>query len=445
MYIHVYIYVYIEIPQVLKETLQGKHSLLAAAAVGNVQAVSEHIAKGADLRARNLHGRTALMLACLSAKKKRKTKDDEEEDEEDDEKSGGDDDEGEEGGGDDDDEEMRKQQAEEVAALLITPTGAAGALDAVDNDGMSSLMAARKNGLDDIVKMLLKAGAKPDLTDKKGSTAAGHPAGKTAGTSKPKKTAKKTVADDDDDDEEEKEKEEEEEEEEEEVAMSLAGKTLVFTGTLGIDRKTATQQAEAAGAKVTGAVSAKTTHLVAGPGAGSKVAAAEAKGVTIWTENDFLAAVGVGGGASAPKPKAAAPKPKPAKKAAASKTAAAGKRKAENDDADDDDDDDDHEAATEAPAKKSKGKAPAAPAAASSSKKKSLAGKVLVFTGTLNTNRKKATTMAEAAGAKVTGSVSGTTTHLVAGPGAGSKVAAAEAKGVTIWTEDDFLAAIGGN
>ena len=159
MYIHVYIYVYIEIPQVLKETLQGKHSLLAAAAVGNVQAVSEHIAKGADLRARNLHGRTALMLACLSAKKKRKTKDDEEEDEEDDEKSGGDDDEGEEGGGDDDDEEMRKQQAEEVAALLITPTGAAGALDAVDNDGMSSLMAARKNGLDDIVKMLLKAGA----------------------------------------------------------------------------------------------------------------------------------------------------------------------------------------------------------------------------------------------------------------------------------------------
>jgi NAD-dependent DNA ligase len=92
---------------------------------------------------------------------------------------------------------------------------------------------------------------------------------------------------------------------------------------------------------------------------------------------------------------------------------AAGKRKADDDDADDADDDD--EAATEAPAKKSKGKAPAAPAAASSSKNKSLAGKVLVFTGTLITNRKKATTMAEATGAKVTGSVSVTTTHLVAG------------------------------
>ena len=73
-----------------------------------------------------------------------------------------------------------------------------------------------------------------------------------------------------------------------------------------------------------------------------------------------------------------------------------------------------------------------------------LTGKILVFTGTLSTDRKKATAMAEAEGAKVTGSVSGTTTHLVAGPGAGSKVAAAEAKGVTIWTEDDFLAAIGG-
>jgi len=53
----------LEMPQILKEVLQGKHSLLAAAALGNVQAVSEHIAKGADLGARNLRGRTALMLA----------------------------------------------------------------------------------------------------------------------------------------------------------------------------------------------------------------------------------------------------------------------------------------------------------------------------------------------------------------------------------------------
>jgi NAD-dependent DNA ligase len=199
--------------------------------------------------------------------------------------------------------------------------------------------------------------------------------------------------------------------------MSLAGKNLVFTGTLSTDRKKATAMAVAAGAKVTGDVSGTTTHLVAGPGAGSKVAKAESKGVTIWTEDDFLAAVGGSGGGGT----AAAPKAK-----------AAGKRKPE-------------EAATATTAKKSKGKAPAAPAAASSSKGKSLAGKVLVFTGTLSTDRKKATRMAETAGAKVTGAVSGTTTHLVAGPGAGSKVAAAEAKGVTIWTEDDFLASLGGD
>jgi len=60
-----------ELPQVLKETLQGKHSLLAAAALGNVQVVSEHIAKGADLGARNLRGQTALLLAILNSAQKR--------------------------------------------------------------------------------------------------------------------------------------------------------------------------------------------------------------------------------------------------------------------------------------------------------------------------------------------------------------------------------------
>ena len=125
---------------VFKEVLHGKHSLLAAAALSNVQAVSEHIAKGADLGARNLRGRTALLLACLSAQKlkisRRPSWTSEKE------------------------HQKKVHQAQEVAALLIEPTRAAGALDAVDNDGMSSLIVARKNGLDDIVKMLLKAGAK---------------------------------------------------------------------------------------------------------------------------------------------------------------------------------------------------------------------------------------------------------------------------------------------
>jgi ankyrin repeat protein len=125
---------------VFKEVLHGKHSLLAAAALSNVQAVSEHIAKGADLGARNLRGRTALLLACLSAQKlkisRRPSWTSEKK------------------------HQKKVHQAQEVAALLIEPTRAAGALDAVDNDGVSSLIVARKNGLDDIVKMLLKAGAK---------------------------------------------------------------------------------------------------------------------------------------------------------------------------------------------------------------------------------------------------------------------------------------------
>ena len=146
-----------DLPKEIRETLKGNHSLLAAAAVGNVQVVSEYIGKGANLGARNLRGQTAMLVACLSA-----FHDQDEEDNEDNE--------------DNEDEdaprtkEMRKLQAEEVAALLIEPTRAADALDAVDDNGMSSLIAARNNGLDDIVKMLLKLGAKPDLTEKKGST-----------------------------------------------------------------------------------------------------------------------------------------------------------------------------------------------------------------------------------------------------------------------------------
>jgi hypothetical protein len=61
--------------------------------------------------------------------------------------------------------------------------------------------------------------------------------------------------------------------------------------------------------------------LVAGPGAGGKVDAAKAKGVVIWTEAEFSAAMS-GGGAAAPKavvPKAkaaATPKAAPVPKAA---------------------------------------------------------------------------------------------------------------------------------
>src|SRR6266478_146913 len=74
---------------------------------------------------------------------------------------------------------------------------------------------------------------------------------------------------------------------------AIAGKTVVFTGALEkMTRDEAKATAERLGAKASGSVSKKTDYVVAGPGAGSKLAEAKKHGVEVLTEDEWLKMIG---------------------------------------------------------------------------------------------------------------------------------------------------------
>ena len=73
-----------------------------------------------------------------------------------------------------------------------------------------------------------------------------------------------------------------------EANEEFSGKTFVLTGSLTIfTRDEAEEKIELLGGKTSGSVSKKTSVVIVGENAGSKLAKARELGITIWTEEEF--------------------------------------------------------------------------------------------------------------------------------------------------------------
>jgi DNA ligase (NAD+) len=71
--------------------------------------------------------------------------------------------------------------------------------------------------------------------------------------------------------------------------LPLAGKTIVLTGALNMPRDEAKARLQALGAKVAGSVSKKTSLVVAGEDAGSKLTKAQELGIEVIDEEGLRA------------------------------------------------------------------------------------------------------------------------------------------------------------
>jgi DNA ligase (NAD+) len=79
------------------------------------------------------------------------------------------------------------------------------------------------------------------------------------------------------------------------TTTTLEGLTFVLTGTLPrLTREQAKEMIESAGGKVSGSVSKKTSYVVAGEDAGSKLEKAESLGVKVLEEAGLLALLETG-------------------------------------------------------------------------------------------------------------------------------------------------------